>query len=119
MHTLPTNDRDTRLRLLKAVADPTRFAILERLSNCGDRCHCDLEEDLDIPANRMSFHLRVLREAGLVTAVRDGRRVRYLLADGALESLHASLPGRHCARVLPMTQPLATLEDLEALQPAT
>ncbi len=105
-------DTDNRLRLLKAVADPSRLAILDRLSDCGDRCHCDLEDDLDIPANRMSFHLKVLREAGLVTPVREGRRVRYLLADGAGEALHAALPGRGCRPVVPKVEPIATVPEL-------
>lgn len=105
-------DTDNRLRLLKAVADPSRLAILDRLSDCGDRCHCDLEEDLDIPANRMSFHLKVLREAGLVTPVREGRRVRYLLADGAVAALHSALPGRGCSPVVPRVEPITTLPKL-------
>lgn len=105
-------DVEARLRVLKAVADPSRLAILDRLADCGDRCHCDLETDLDIPANRMSFHLKVLRDAGLVTPVRDGRRVRYLLAEGAVETLHAALPGRDWRPVVPRVQPLATLPQL-------
>ncbi len=119
MKTPAFRDVDNRLRLLKAVADPSRLAILDRLTDCGDRCHCDLEEDLDIPANRMSFHLKVLREAGLVTPVRDGRRVRYLLADGAVELLHAALPGRGCSPVIPRVRPLATLPQLLEQAPVT
>jgi DNA-binding transcriptional ArsR family regulator len=62
-----------RLRLLKAVADPTRLGVLDRLAAHGERCHCDLESDLGVPANRMSFHLKVLREAGIVEAHRVGK----------------------------------------------
>jgi len=81
-----------RLKLLKAVADPSRLAIVDRLAGCGDRCHCDLESDLDVPTNRMSFHLKVLREAGIVESVRLGKRVNYRLTDRALEQIHAALP---------------------------
>ena len=81
-----------RLQLLKAVADPTRLAILDRLAACGDRCHGDLELDLDVPTNRMSFHLKVLREAGIVESFRLGRRVSYRLTDRVLERIHAALP---------------------------
>jgi ArsR family transcriptional regulator, arsenate/arsenite/antimonite-responsive transcriptional repressor len=81
-----------RLQLLKAVADPTRLAVLDRLAACGDRCHCDLESDLDVPANRLSFHLKVLREAGIVETDRCGKRVNYRLVDRALERIHAALP---------------------------
>ncbi len=117
--TLTDSSVDARLRLLKAVADPSRLAILDRLTDCGERCHCDLEEDLDIPANRMSFHLKVLREAGLVTPVREGRRVRYLLTDGAVDALHGALPGRSCTSVVPKVQPMGTLPQLEGLRTAT
>jgi ArsR family transcriptional regulator, arsenate/arsenite/antimonite-responsive transcriptional repressor len=81
-----------RLRLLKAVADPTRLGVLDRLAAHGERCHCDLESDLGVPANRMSFHLKVLREAGIVEAHRVGKRVSYRLVDRVLERLHAVLP---------------------------
>ena len=81
-----------RLKLLKAVADPTRLAVLDTLARCGTRCHCDLEVDLEIPANRLSFHLKVLRDADLVGSRRRGQRVDYHLRDGAIEALHAALP---------------------------
>ena len=83
---------ETRLRVLKAIADPTRLAIVDRLAACGDRCHGDLETDLGIPANKMSFHLKVLREAGLVETERRGKRVAYTLAARALQDLHNALP---------------------------
>lgn len=83
---------EERLRLLKAVADPTRLAVVDRLAAHGERCHCDLEADLGVPANRMSFHLKVLREAGIVEAHRAGKRVSYRLVDRILERLHAALP---------------------------
>ncbi len=81
-----------RLTLLKAAADPTRLAVLDTLARCGSRCHCDLEVELDIPANRLSFHLKVLRDAGLVVSRRRGQRVDYHLREGAIQSLHAALP---------------------------
>jgi ArsR family transcriptional regulator, arsenate/arsenite/antimonite-responsive transcriptional repressor len=83
---------DTRLELLKAVADPTRLAVLDSLAADGARCHGDLEVELGVPANRLSFHLKVLRDAGLVRANRQGRRVRYCLEFGALDAVHMALP---------------------------
>ena len=53
---------------------------------------CDLQLDPPIPANLLSYHLRMLREAGLVTTARRGRWVDYTLAEDALERLHAALP---------------------------
>lgn len=76
-----------RAQLLKAIADPTRLAVLDLLSCCGTHCHCDLEELLDLPASRLSFNIKVLREAGLVASQREGKRVRYRLVDGAFDRI--------------------------------
>ncbi len=95
-----------RLQALRAAADPTRLAILDRLYRSTERCHRCLERDLGVPANRMSFHLRVLREAGLVDSDRAGRRVCYRLADGAVEVLHAALPGPSCPGPDPDAEPV-------------
>ncbi len=91
----PVADRtpaSERLELLKAVADPTRLAVLDSLAADGARCHGDLEVELGVPANRLSFHLKVLRDAGLVRANRQGRRVRYCLEFGAIDTVRAALP---------------------------
>lgn len=78
-------------RLLAAVAEPVRLGILRRLSD-GGCCVCDLQPDPPIERNLLSYHLRVLREAGLVQAGRRGRWVDYELAPDALDRLHAALP---------------------------
>ena len=70
-------------RLFHALSDPTRLGILERLCN-GECCVCELMDSLDAAQSRLSFHLKVLREAGLVTDRRDGRWVYYTLCQGAL-----------------------------------
>lgn len=78
--------------LLQAAADPVRWAVLDALAG-GVRCVCKLQEVLPIAPNLLSYHLRVLREAGLVTASRRGRWVDYALADDADDRLRAALPG--------------------------
>ena len=70
-------------RLFHALSDPTRLGILERLRS-GERCVCDLMDSLDAAQSRLSFHLRVLKDAGLVADRRDGRWVYYTLSKGAL-----------------------------------
>lgn len=67
-------------RLLKALADPTRLRILGLLLG-GEVCVCDIHESLGIPQPRASRHLATLRQAGLVTARRDGLWMHYRLAD--------------------------------------
>lgn len=71
-------------RLFHALSDATRLGILERLRD-GEQCVCDLMDSLDAAQSRLSFHLKVLKEASLVSDRRDGRWVYYTLSQGALE----------------------------------
>lgn len=75
-----------------ALADPTRLAILQVLSG-EPRCVCDLNEAVPIAANVLSYHLKVLREAGLVTATRRGRWVDYAVEAAALAATRRAVPG--------------------------
>jgi len=79
--------------LLAVVADPVRHRILTRLAAEGTLCVCNLQGDPDVAGNLLSYHLKVLKEASLVTAARRGRWVDYTLADDALGRLRGSLPG--------------------------
>lgn len=63
-------------RLFHALSDETRLGILEQLRS-GERCVCELQDTLDAAQSRLSFHLRVLKEAGFVTDRRDGRWFYY------------------------------------------
>jgi ArsR family transcriptional regulator, arsenate/arsenite/antimonite-responsive transcriptional repressor len=74
-----------------AVADGTRLRILQVLAS-GGRCVCDLRAEVPVPANLLSYHLRVLRDAGLVNARRRGRWIDYEIDEQALERLRAELP---------------------------
>ena len=77
-------------QLLKALADPLRLDLVQALSG-GERCVCDLVADLNLAQSRLSFHLKVMREAGLIEAREEGRWVYYRLRAGALEQLQAWL----------------------------
>ena len=54
---------------------------------------CHLQEHVPIAASLLSYHLKVLRKAGLVTISRRGRWIDYALAADALDRLRAALPG--------------------------
>ena len=71
------------LSVFQALADENRLRIVSVLHE-GERCVCDLQSSLDLSQSLLSHHLRVLREAGLVRARREGRWVHYALADGTL-----------------------------------
>jgi ArsR family transcriptional regulator, arsenate/arsenite/antimonite-responsive transcriptional repressor len=74
-----------------ALGDATRLRILGVLA-ARTHCVCDLRERVDIPANLLSYHLRVLRDAGLVRASRRGRWIDYALDSAALARLRAAIP---------------------------
>lgn len=62
---------------LKILADPKRLAIFDLLMQ-GLQCNCELADALGMPANLISHHLRVLREAGLVEMERDDQDARWI-----------------------------------------
>lgn len=71
-------DIDRATSLFHALSDRTRLSILQRL-RLGERCVCDLTDALDAAQSRLSFHLKVLKDAGLVTDRKDGRWMYYTL----------------------------------------
>jgi ArsR family transcriptional regulator len=81
-----TGDPARLARAFHALADDKRVRVLELLGE-GERCVCELAEAIDITQPLLSFHLRTLREAGLVSDRRKGRWVYYSLNRDALEEL--------------------------------
>jgi ArsR family transcriptional regulator, arsenate/arsenite/antimonite-responsive transcriptional repressor len=79
-------------RLFHALSDETRLCILERLRS-GERCVCELTDSLDAAQSRLSFHLKVLKDAGLVSDRREGRWMYYTLNFDALSELAAVVDG--------------------------
>jgi ArsR family transcriptional regulator len=75
------NDSEGCVHKLKALADPTRLAVVEALMD-GPRHVGELGDLLDVEQSLLSHHLRVLRDIGLLTAERDGKAVLYSLAPG-------------------------------------
>lgn len=90
MSTIVFPDMSSAARRFQALSDPTRLAILQRLRR-GERCVCDLTDALDAAQSRLSFHLRVLRDAGLVTDRREGRWVHYSINTEALDEVEEVL----------------------------
>ena len=76
-------DLDLLTRRFKALSDPTRLRILDRLRG-GERCVCELTGVLDAGQSLLSFHLKALKEAGLVTDRREGRWMHYAVDAAAL-----------------------------------
>jgi ArsR family transcriptional regulator len=90
----------TAAQVFHALSDDTRLAIMEMLRG-GERCVCDLQGALDAAQSRLSFHLKVLKDAGLVSDRKAGRWSYYTLnverlseAGEVLESFTKPSPNR-------------------------
>ncbi|MEO7521357.1 MAG: metalloregulator ArsR/SmtB family transcription factor [Gemmatimonas sp.] len=73
--------------LFHALSDETRLGIVEMLRD-GEQCVCDLQSAFDAAQSRLSYHLKVLKEAGLVTDRKEGRWSYYALRVDALGETH-------------------------------
>lgn len=80
-------DHDRAVSLFHALSDATRLEILEMLRG-GERCVCELQDELEAAQSRLSFHLRVLKDAGLVTDRKEGRWSYYTIVPEALAEVH-------------------------------
>jgi ArsR family transcriptional regulator, arsenate/arsenite/antimonite-responsive transcriptional repressor len=84
--TTATLDVPRIAQLCNALADEARVEIVARLLD-GEKCVCDLTDALETGQSRLSYHLKVLKDAGLVTDRREGRWSYYTLArDAFLET---------------------------------
>ena len=104
-------DRASAARLFHALSDETRLALLEMLRG-GERCVCDLQSELDAAQSRLSFHLKVLKDAGLVTDRKEGRWSYYALRSERLAEATAALG------TLATPAPVGTPFKLHALERA-
>jgi ArsR family transcriptional regulator len=92
----PVRATDPDVQLLAALADPTRLSIVRQLAAAPQVCACDFVECCDVSQPTISHHLKVLRDAGIVTAERRGTNIWYGLAPGFAErwsGIGASLAG--------------------------
>ncbi len=88
----PRLTRAQRTALLKALADPKRFELLERIakSSCPLGC-ADARESLAISPATLSHHVKELESAGLINIRREGKFHFLTVKPGVLESLAANL----------------------------
>jgi len=80
------------IKVMKAVSDPTRVKILKILQR-RFMCVCEVQAALGTAQSTASKHLKILEEAGLIIATKDGTWVNYSLADGSQSPYAASLIG--------------------------
>jgi ArsR family transcriptional regulator, arsenate/arsenite/antimonite-responsive transcriptional repressor len=79
--------------LFKAVADPMRLRLLSLIAchDGGESCVCDLTAAFDVTAPTVSYHLKILREAGLISAERRGTWVYYRVNPEVMARMSAVL----------------------------
>jgi len=77
--------------VLRALAHPVRWGILQRLAAEPGICACDFTEFFDVSQPTISAHLKILREAGLVSSKRVGTTICYSIAPSQLTALAAGL----------------------------
>ena len=65
-------------RVFKALCDPNRLMIIEMLQS-GERCACEILEDLQIGQSTLSHHMKILCDSGLVSGRREGKWMYYSL----------------------------------------
>jgi ArsR family transcriptional regulator len=75
----------------KALADPTRLAIVNQLAGADEVCVCHLVPDSRLSQPTISHHLKLLRDAGLVTSERRGTWAYYRLVPDAVAELAGAL----------------------------
>lgn len=83
---LAGKNRAKTAELCHALADKTRLDILDRLKE-GERCVCELTDALQTGQSRLSFHLKVLKDAGLIHDRPEGRWIYYSIDSDAVEKL--------------------------------
>jgi ArsR family transcriptional regulator len=88
---LPVDAREELAARFKALADPTRVAIVNRLAAADEVCVCDLNAAFELSQPTISHHLKILREAGLVESTRRGTWAYYRLVPEAIEALRGAL----------------------------
>ena len=87
MQTMTSKDQERAAILFHALSDVTRLKALEMLKE-GERCVCELQDHLDAAQSRLSFHLKVLKDSGLVSDRKEGRWSYYSIVPGALDEAH-------------------------------
>jgi len=88
---LSETEREAIATRFKALADPTRVAIINCLSAADEVCVCNLTDTFDLSQPTISHHLKILREAGLVESSRRGTWAYYRLVPEAIDELRGAL----------------------------
>ncbi len=92
-----TRDLRRAATLFHALSNETRLSVLELL-RANELCVCDVQDALDVAQSNLSFHLHVLKEAGLIADRREGRFIHYRIVPDSLKETHDLVVALHPTR---------------------
>jgi ArsR family transcriptional regulator len=98
-----TRSLDPDVRLLAALADPTRLEILRELAGSAEVCACDFTDCCAVSQPTVSHHLKVLREAGVVVAERRGNSIFYRISPDLIERMGTIAKGLVPGGLVPLS----------------
>lgn len=81
---------EERAKIFKALSDERRLRILELLHH-GEKCTCILTDEVNMPQSSLSYHMKILCEAGIVTGREDGKWTHYQISKQGSEKAIAVL----------------------------
>src|SRR5437870_5820436 len=87
--------------LFHALSDEIRLEVVVLLGD-GEQCVCDLQSSLNMAQSKLSWHLKTLKEAGIITDRREGRWVYYSLDVNSLGEVKAIIDTLKPSRRLPV-----------------
>jgi ArsR family transcriptional regulator len=99
MTTTTTRDTTRAAELFHALSDPIRLDVVHLLLD-GERCVCELMAELDMAQSKLSWHLKTLNDAGIISGRREGRWNYYSLNTEAITEARAILEGIRTSRRL-------------------
>lgn len=109
---------DPDVRLLQALADPTRLAIVRQLASDPEVCACDFTSCCDVGQPTVSHHLKVLREAGVVVSERRGSWIFYRLSPDVALRLDGIVRGLVPGGLIPVAE-LTRRRSTQSSKPAS
>ncbi|MGI5947241.1 MAG: ArsR/SmtB family transcription factor [Lachnospiraceae bacterium] len=81
---------EERAKIFKALSDERRLRILDLLHG-GEKCTCTLTDEVNMPQSSLSYHMKILCEAGIVTGREDGKWTHYQISKQGSEKALALL----------------------------
>lgn len=98
--------------IFKALSDETRLRIIDMLS-CSEMCACDILQNFDLSQSTLSYHMKILVDAGIVDARREGLWTKYSICEETFEKIIVFLPELYKSKDSCVCQQLKYCKDDE------